>query len=1134
MISPNANDRSGGDMATGGFPQEGNTEFIGVLKSISESDVLAQFPLSFGQRSLWFIQQFDPENAAHNIVYGVHMLGDIDLGALEKSFQTVVAHNPAFRTSFSTSGGEPIQQVHAHASFKLDFSDAQDWDAETLDMQLREVMFCPFDLTKAPLLRVTVFRRTEHDHLVILAIHHIVTDMWSVALLLSQVSKNYKMYLQGEEPAFTEARASYADHVRCQEEMLAGEEGQGHFQYWQEKLSGELPVLNLVTEKIRPPYQTDRGKSTFMRIDSALRDGLKQLADAHGSNIHDICLTVFKVLLYRYTGLEDIIIGYPKFGRTRQMAKVMGYFVNPVALRSDLSGNPTFADFLQQVKTTLREASEHDDIPFLMLVEKLEPNRALSHSPIFQVMFTWQKTTRIVEQDSMTGMALGDEGAKFRLGEFHMEPISLPYRAVPFDLTLLMAEAGKELGATIEYNMALFEEATILRMMQHYRMLLEGIVRDPLQPIANIPMLTAEEEEQILIGWNPPLEEKTPALLLEQFAAQAARTPHAPALIIGEQSFSYAELDGLSDRVAGALCNEGLLPEDIVGVCTGRTAGMVIALWAVLKAGGTFLYLDPHLPAERMAYMVADSRLRYMLSEAGCLPDMGPFDHILLDLDAVLEEGTAIDAARDIQAGQLAYLIYTSGSTGTPKGVMVEHGSIALHTAAMRAHYELRASDRFLQFASLSFDAALEQVFGTLTSGACLVLRDDAIWEPLELLEKMKQYDLTILNLPPAYWHQVAQVWAQQAELPDLPLRLVIIGGDVFQLETLRLWGQTRFSDVRLLNAYGPTETTITSVMYEVPPDYLETQEGKSVPIGQTLPGRTAYILNAYSQLVPVGVPGELYIGGPCLARGYLHRPELTEERFVPDPFSKEEGARLYRTGDLVMRCSDGNIAFKGRIDQQVKVRGFRIELGEIEAALSKHPEVKDVVVLAKDSQIGKQIHAYLVPAHGAVLTIRELRVHLRKTMPEYFLPSGYAFIDALPVTSTGKVDRQALLRMEVQQAVANDVYVAPSTEIEKELAAMWQEVMGIERVGVHDDFFELGGHSLIATQLVARIRDTFQFSMPLVALFETPTVAEIAELITENLLEKGAVDELAGLLDELEGMSDEEVQQMLEDEVQD
>ena len=732
-------------------------------------------------------------------------------------------------------------------------------------------------------------------------------------------------------------------------------------------------------------------------------------------------------------------------------------------------------------------------------------------------------------------MALGDEGVDFQLGEFHMEPISLPYRAVPFDLTLLMAEAGKELGATIEYNMALFEEAMILRMMQHYRMLLEGIAKDPLQPIANIPMLTAEEEEQVLTGWNPPLEEKPLALLVEQFAAQVDCTPQTPALKVGEQTFTYAELDALSDRVAGALCNDGLLPEDIVGVCTQRTAGMVIALWAVLKAGGTFLYLDPHLPAERIAYMVADSRLRYMLSEADCLPDMGPFDFIPLDLDSVLEEGAVHNVARKIQAGQLAYVIYTSGSTGIPKGVMVEHGSIARHVAAMRRHYELDEEDRFLQFASLSFDAALEQVFCTLTSGACLVLRDDAIWEPLELLEKMKQYGLTILNLPPAYWHQVAQVWAQLEALPDLPLRLVIIGGDVFHLETLRLWGQTRFRDARLLNAYGPTETTITSVMYEVPPNYLERQKGRPVPIGQALPGRTAYILNAYSQLVPVGVPGELYIGGPCLARGYLHRPELTEERFVPDPFSKEEGARLYRTGDLVMRFSDGSIAFKGRLDQQVKVRGFRIELGEIEAALSSYPEVKDGVVLAKEMPQGeKQILAYLVPAHGAALTIRELRVHLRKTMPEYFLPSGFAFLDALPVTSTGKVDRQALLQMEVQQAAASGVYVAPSTEIEKELAAMWQEVMGIERVGVHDDFFELGGHSLIATQLVARIRDTFQYSLPLVALFETPTVAEIAEVITAHLLAREADDELAGLLNELEGMSEEEVQQMLADEVQD
>ena len=484
----------------------------------ADDEANAQFPLSFGQRSLWFIQQLDPENVAHNIVYGVRFLGEVDFPTLERAFQLMVAQNPAFRTSFLSEKGEPFQLVHDSAPFKLTLVDAQDWGAERLETQLREVMFRPFDLSQVPLLRVTIFHQSPTNHLLVIAIHHIVTDMWSVALLLSQTSKNYKMILQGEEVPIKEPRATYADHVKWQTDMLASEEGQQHLQYWQEKLAGELPVLNLAMEKKRPSYQTDHGKSTFMRIEPELRNSLKQVADSCGSNLHDLCLTVFKVLLYRYTGQDDIIIGYPKFGRTRQMAQVMGFFVNPVALRSDLSGNPIFVDLLQQVRGTLRESSEHDAIPFLLLVEKLQPKRALSHSPIFQVMFTWQKTTRIVDSDYMTGFALGDERTDVHLGEFHMEPVSLPYRVVPFDLTLLMAEAGKELGATIEYNLALFDEPTILRMMQHYRILLEGIARDPLQPIADIPMLTAEEKEQILTGWNPLLEGQQTVLLTEQFA----------------------------------------------------------------------------------------------------------------------------------------------------------------------------------------------------------------------------------------------------------------------------------------------------------------------------------------------------------------------------------------------------------------------------------------------------------------------------------------------------------------------------------------------------------------------------------------------------------------------------------------
>ena len=1120
-------------MAVGGSPQEGIKQVQGALDDLPDSDIVSKYALSYGQRALWFVQQLDPDNVAHNIVYGVRFLGYVDFSLLEKAFQILVEQNPAFRTSFSSENGEPVQTVHSHLPFKLNLVHAEDWDAEDLKMQLREIMFQPFDLSQAPLLRVSIFHQSLTNHLLIISIHHIVTDMWSVALLLSQTSKSYKMLLQGEDVPYKEPRATYEDYVKWQAEMLASEDGEQHLQYWREKLTGDLPVLNLAMEKPRPPYQSDHGRSTFLRIEPELRNALKEVVDVCGSNLHDLCLTAFKVLLYRYTGQEDIIIGYPKFGRTRQMAKVMGYFVNPVALRSDLSGNPPFVDLLQQVRGTLRESSQHDLIPFMMLVEKLHPKRTLSHSPIFQVMFTWQKTTRIVDSDYMTGFALGDEKTDVHLGEFHMEPVSLPYRVVPFDLTLLMAETGKELGATIEYNLDLFDQEAIKRMIGHYRMLLEGIAHDPMQPIANLPILT-HEEEQILEDWQPLIEEVHVPLLVEQFADQVKRTPQAPALTVGEQTLTYAELDAASDRVAEALCSEGLLTEDIIGVCTRRTAGMVIALWGVLKAGGTFLYLDPHLPADRMAFMVADSRLRYMLSEEGCLPDMGPVEYIPLDFDAVLEESAVEGFERKFQPEQLAYVIYTSGSTGVPKGVMVAHDSIARHVAAMRTHYVLTADDRFLQFSSLSFDAALEQVFCTLTSGACLVLREDAIWSPLELLEKMQQYELTILNLPPAYWHQVAQEWARQAALPDVPLRMVIIGGDVFQLETLRAWAQTRYRDVRLLNAYGPTETTITSVMYEVLPDYLESHANRPVPIGQALPERKLYILSAHGQLVPVGVPGELYVGGSCLARGYLHRPELTEERFVPDPFSDDPDARLYRTGDLVMRLSDGNIAFKGRIDQQVKVRGFRIELGEIEAALSSLPEVKDVVVLAKEMPQGnKQIRAYLVPADGAVLTIRALRSHLKKNMPEYFVPAGFAFLDTLPVTSTGKVNRQALLKMDVQQAAASEEYVAPSTEIEKELAAMWQEVMGIERVGMHDDFFELGGHSLIATQLAARIRDAFQFSLPLAALFETPTVAEIAGLITAHLLAAEEEAALADLLDELDGMTEEEVQQLLADEAQ-
>ena len=750
-------------------------------------------------------------------------------------------------------------------------------------------------------------------------------------------------------------------------------------------------------------------------------------------------------------------------------------------------------------------------------------------------MFAWQKTTRIVGSQGLTSFALNEPGKGVQLGDLPLQPLALEQRVVPFDLTLLIAEAEQELVAAIEYNTGLFDAATVERMLGHLRVLLQAIVARPGRRLSALPLLTQAERHQLLVEWNDTRTDRASAPCIHRlFEDQVERTPDALALILDEQGITYSQLNKRANQLAHRLRALGVGPEVIVGLLVERSLEAIVGLLAILKAGGAYLPLDPANPRRRLAFMLEDTRASVRSPKRA--PVLLTQERLVADLPAQNLQLIRLDADWETIARQsdqnppsratpdnLAYVIYTSGSTGRPKGVLISHGSIANHCRDIQQHFGLNANDRVLQFPSFSFDQSLEQILTTLITGATLILRGPEVWPPAEFSRVISNFGLTVINIPPAYWHQWVQGCQVDKAIPAL--RLVIIGGDVMPSSSLHLWRQTPMRDARLLNAYGPTETTITALTFAVPSQF----DRNTIPIGHPPANRTIYILDNQANPVPIGVPGELHIGGAGLARGYFRHPELTAEKFIPDPFSTEPGARLYKTGDLARYLPDGSVDFLGRVDHQVKVRGFRIELGEIEALLGKHPALKQVVVLARQDTPGDaRLVAYLVPAQQPAPPPGELRLFIKEKLPEYMVPSAFVSLEALPLTTSGKVDRRALPAPGQTRPELAGAYVAPRTPVEEELAHIWASVLGIERVGVHDNFFDLGGHSLLATQIVARMRQAFEIELPLRHLFETPTVAGLSTAIAQSVAGQEEEKELALLLEELEELSEKKVQQML------
>ena len=1063
------------------------------------------FPLSYGQQAMWFLYQIAPQSIAYNIYTTVQIGSEFDLGAWHRAWQHIVERHPILRTTYRQHEDQPVQVVHPYHEVDIKVTDASSWDLDYLKKQIIAEAERPYDLETGSVLRVHLFTRSATEHIQLLAMHHIAGDMWSFDILLNELRVLYAteaktlaqvelQVIENIDNILPFKNLLYTDYVRWQTEMLASSQGEQLSAYWQKQLAGELPILDLPVDKLRPSVQTYCGATHTIKLDEQLLQSLRKFSESEQTSLYRIFLAAFFVLLYRLSGQEDILVGCPVAGRSgcEELENIVGYFTDPVVLRANLVGNPTVKEFLAQVNRTVSEAKKHQDYPFPLLVKQLATDRDVSRPPLFQVSLTWQKHRWYSDAQKSSLM---------------MSPYLIEghQRGAAFDIDLAIIEAGSEFYFCWQYNIDLFDAATVERIAGNYHTLLLGILTNPEESISALPLLTEAERYQLLVEWNNTTKEYALDKCIHQlFEEQVELLPDAVAVVYENEQLTYGELNAKANQLAHYLQKLGVRKEVLVGICVERSPLMVIGLLGILKAGGAYVPLDPAYPAERLAYMLNDSQPPVLLTQrqlVDSLPLTGS-KVICLDTDwELIGAQSEKNPHTEVKANNLAYVIYTSGSTGKPKGVMIEHRSIVNFTQSIRDEYGMNASDSVLQAASISFDAAVEEIYPCLTSGATLVLRTaEMLGSVSTFLQKCWEWKLTIVMVGATYWHQLTSELATTNDTLPPSVRLLSTGGEKWLPEKLKLW-QKCMDDFchahnlkeppLLINGYGPTEATVLTTIYDLS-KLLIKDTGSQQLIGKALGNVRTYILDREMQPVPIGVPGELYIGGVGLARGYLNRPDITAEKFFSHPLNKLE--RLYKTGDKARYLPDGNIEFLGRIDNQVKIRGFRIELGEIETVLITHPQVLEAVVIDfEDIPGSKRLVAYVVTRSKSEIK-NQLRSFLKQRLPDYMLPSVFVILDALPLTPNGKVDRRGLPTPDQTISDLEANYVAPQSEVERTIATVWQEVLHLVRIGIYDNFFEIGGHSLLATQVISRMRRVFQMDLSVRTLFEAPTIASFAE----------------------------------------
>jgi amino acid adenylation domain-containing protein len=1078
-----------------------------------------RFPVSFSQLREWILDQLEPGNPAYNIPGGLRVEGPLDLAVFTAAVNEIVCRHEALRTTFAAErSSEPVQVIAPALQVSVPLVDLQGLPEAVRTAESRRLTSLlqrlSFDLAHGPLIRLGVLRLAPRDHIALFTLHHIVSDGWSLSLFLREVFLLYQAFSLGQPSPLPELPVQYADYAVWQRGWLQGEVLAEHRDWWRRQLAGAPPLLTLPTDHPRPPLQTFRGASVPVVLETGgtgLLGSIRAFAHAEGASLFMVLLAGYQALLARYSGQDDVSVGtYTGSRRRSELEGLIGFFINTLVLRSDLGDGPGFRALLRRVRETALGAFGHQELPFEKLLDLLEVRRDLSHAPLFQALLVLQNYP--AETVEVPG------------SEVRLSGLTFPGDHTDFDLSLWLWESVEGVSGKLEYNRDLFEAATAERMARHLLALLQGAVRDPETPVHELPLLDAAERRQLLTEWSGAERAAAicadgPAPLVhERVAARAAAVPAAVAVEADGRRMTYRELADRAAALARQLRKMGVGPEVRVGVLAERTPEVIAGLLGVLAAGGAYVPLDPSHPGERLAWMLSDVQAPVLLVPGGAEAPAwaGQARVVALDSDPA-DPGPSLSTLAAADPRNAAYVIYTSGSTGWPKGVIVEHRSLAAYTQDAVAAYGIGPEDRALQFASLGFDTSAEEIWPALAAGATLVLRDaEMIASVPRFVFALDELGITLLNLPTAWWHDMAE-GLDGAPLPE-PLRRVVIGGEKARATALDGWWRSVEGDegrIALVNTYGPTEATIVSTRWEVPAG-ADPSDPSEIPIGRPAAGARVYAVDPRGGLVPPGVAGELWLGGAGLARGYLGRPEATAAAFVPDPFGGEPGARLYRSGDLVRFKKDGVLEFLGRIDQQVKVRGFRVEPGEIEGALAAHPQVRAAAVaLREDAPGGPGLVGYVV-AEGAAPSVTELRRHLAGRLPEPWIPGTFAFLDALPRTPNGKIDRRALPAPGGGRPRLERDFVAPETEVEETLAAIWAEVLGVDQVGVQDDFFELGGHSLLATQVVARVRERLHIDLQLITLFQLPTVEQLAVAVEE------------AILDRIEKLEEEEVKALL------
>jgi aspartate racemase len=1063
-------------------------------------------PLSFAQQRLWFIDQLEPKSSAYNIPADYRLTGQLNITALEQSLNKIIQRHEVLRTTFPSVDGQPSQAIAPTITLSIPLTDLREHretEREAIAQQLAtEEAKQSFDLASDQLFRAKLLHLTEGEYVLLLTMHHVVYDGWSYDIFFRELATLYDAFSSGKPSPIPKLSIQYADFAHWQRNWLQGEVLESQLNYWKQQLSGSLPILQLPTDYQRPPVQTHPGVYQSLELSQDLTAALKALSQQEGVTLFMTLLATFQTLLSRYSGQEDIIVGTPIAGRNQVEAeRLIGLFVNTLALRTNLSGNPTFRQLLNQVREVTLAAYEYQDLPFEKLIEELNPERDLSRSPLFQVMFAFQNTP----------------SQPWELPGLTITPLEVHSRTSKFDLTLDLRETSEGTKGGIEYNTDLFEATTITRMLGHFQTLLESIVANPEQHLWDLPLLTTAEQNQLLVEWNNTTTDYPNNTCIHQlFEAQVEQTPNAIAVVFQNQQLTYQQLNQRANQLAHHLQKLGVKPEVTVGICLERSVEMLIAILAILKAGGAYIPLDPTYPQERLTFMLQDSQLSLLLTtskivhnslyaSAKASPNridnnqqspINPEQLTVICLDKTwktINQENPENPKSNAKTTNLAYIIYTSGSTGNPKGVQITHQSLTNFLQSMLIDPGLKSEDILLAVTSISFDIAALELYLPLLIGAKLVIASTEVAaDGQQLLKAIDHNQVTVMQATPATWQMLLQAgWNSSTA----NVKKILCGGEALSKELAR---ELLSKSDSVWNLYGPTETTIWSTIYYL--EALPNHPGSSITIGRPIANTKIYILDSHLKALPIGVPGELYIGGTGLARGYLNRPKLTREKFIPNPFEKSKDNRLYKTGDLARYRSDGTIEFIGRIDNQVKIRGFRIELGELEMAIAQHPNIEQTVVIAREDNPGdKQLVAYIVPHPEQALTTDELCRFLKQKLPDYMLPRAFVFLDTLPLTPNGKIDRRALPVPDNRRQEPEKTFIAPRDELELKLAHIWEKILDIQPIGMKDNFFNLGGYSLLAVRLFSQIEKELRHNIPLATLFQAPTIEQLASVIRKK-----------------------------------